>query len=391
MRVTGERKDESISDEKLINRYFYIQQLTKIGNMINILHGVKIPSTRYQGSKERIVKWIWEQINSLNLDFDSVLDAFGGTGVVSFYAKMMGKEVTFNDILRSNYYIGKAIIENNSVTLSVKDIQFLLTKHDDLDYPAFIQNTYKGIYYTDEENAWLDIVIRNIRELKNPYKIALAMSALFQACLVKRPYNLFHRANLYMRLANVKRTFGNKKTWDTPFHVHFVKFVEEYNSCVFSNGRKNKALNLDVFEIEGDYDLVYLDPPYYSKKRGATDYYLYYHFLEGLCIYLEKGEEHWRKLIDFSRKPKPLKHGTKIERAMMPWLKRNEIVKAFDKLFKKFSKSIIVVSYNSDGIPSEDEIVRLLRKYKKNVIVKRRKHQYALSSDTVYELLFIAY
>jgi adenine-specific DNA methylase len=359
--------------------------------MIEMSSTVKLPSTRYQGSKEKIVKWIWGQVLSLNLEFESVLDAFGGTGVVGYYAKIMGKSVTFNDILRSNYYIGKAIIENDNVRLNKDDLEFLLTKHEEIDYPTFIQDTYRNVYYTDEENAWLDMIVRNIRELKNEYKIALAMSALFQACLVKRPYNLFHRANLYMRFADVKRSFGNKKTWDTPFPNHFVKFVEELNSCVFSNGKKNKALNMDVFEIDGDYDLVYLDPPYFSKKRGATDYYLYYHFLEGLCIYLEKGEDCWRRLIDFSRKPKPLKHGTKIEYAMMPWLKKSMIIKAFDRLFKKFSDSIIVLSYNSDGVPSESEIVRMLKKYKKNVVVRRIQHQYALSNSTVHELLFIAF
>jgi len=355
------------------------------------LRDIRIPSTRYQGSKEKIVGWIWNQIEELGLEFETFLDAFGGTGVVGFYAKIHGKEVIFNDILRSNYYIGKAIIENDRVKLTKKDIEFLLTKHHDLDYPTFIQETFKGIYYTDEENAWLDMVIRNIRELDDEYKKALALSALFQACLVKRPYNLFHRANLYMRLANVKRSFGNKATWDTPFPVHFVNFIKEYNSCVFSNGKRNRAINLDVFDIEGEFDLVYIDPPYYSAKKGPTDYYLYYHFLEGLCIYLEKGHEEWKKLIDFKRKPKPLKHGTKIERAMLPWLKKELIYNAFERLFKKFKDSIIVVSYNSGGIPTENQIVKLLNKYKEKVIVRRKQYQYALSPTKVDELLFIAY
>ncbi|WP_457550057.1 hypothetical protein [Archaeoglobus sp.] len=96
-------------------------------------------------------------------------------------------------------------------------------------------------------------------------------------------------------------------------------------------------------------------------------------------------------MIDFSRKPRPLKHGTKIERSMKPWLKKDEITKAFERLFKKFSDSIIVISYTSDGIPSESEIIRMLKRYKKNIVVKRIQHQYALSNNTVYELLFIAF
>jgi hypothetical protein len=52
----------------------------------------------------------------------------------------------------------------------------------------------------------------NIGELNNEYKRAIAYSALCQACLAKRPYNLFHRANLYMRTQDVERSFGNKTT-----------------------------------------------------------------------------------------------------------------------------------------------------------------------------------
>jgi len=350
---------------------------------------VKMPSTRYQGSKEKIVKWIWNSIETL--DFDTFLDAFGGTGSVGFWAKKHEKQVFYNDVFRSNYYIGLAIIENDAVTLSEDEIDFILTKHD-FDYTTFIKDTFKGIYYTDEENAWLDMVIRNIKEIKNLYKRAIALSALFQACLVKRPYNLFHRANLYMRLADVERGFGNKSTWDTPFPVHFKKFVNEYNSAVFSNGKQNKAFNFDVFDIPdpGKYDLVYIDPPYYSETRGPTDYYFYYHFLEGLCIYLEKGAEDWRNLIDYKRKPKPLKHNTTLENKTAIWTKRRRIYNAFDKLFKKFKDSILVVSYNSEGFPSEKQMLDLLKKYKSNVKVKRKKYRYALRPSRLDELLFIA-
>ncbi len=48
-------------------------------------------------------------------------------------------------------------------------------------------------------------------------KKAMFLWALFQSCISKRPYNLFHRKNLYVRTADVKRNFGNKTTWDKPF------------------------------------------------------------------------------------------------------------------------------------------------------------------------------
>lgn len=59
------------------------------------------------------------------------------------------------------------------------------------------------------------------------YKKAIAYNALFQSCLAKRPYNLFHRKNLEMRTRDVVRGFGNKATWDRPFSEHFRTFVNE--------------------------------------------------------------------------------------------------------------------------------------------------------------------
>ncbi|PKO22538.1 MAG: hypothetical protein CVU38_08900 [Chloroflexi bacterium HGW-Chloroflexi-1] len=62
----------------------------------------EFPSTRYQGSKVKLVDWIREQI--AELDFTTCLDAFGGTGAVAYRLKQAGKQVTYNDLLCFNYY-----------------------------------------------------------------------------------------------------------------------------------------------------------------------------------------------------------------------------------------------------------------------------------------------
>ena len=131
--------------------------------------------------------------------------------------------------------------------LNDNDIDFILEKHPNIEYPTFIYDTFHDIYFTDEENKWLDVVITNIGQIKDKYKQALAYYALFQSCIIKRPYNLFHRKNLYIRTAEVKRSFGNKKTWDTSFEDHFRKFVEEGNNAVFDNGKKNKVFSFRYF------------------------------------------------------------------------------------------------------------------------------------------------
>jgi adenine-specific DNA-methyltransferase len=336
-----------------------------------------MPPTRYQGSKSKIVGWILDNIS--DIEFNSVLDAFGGTGIVGYYLKMQGKQVTYNDILKSNYYIGTALIENDAMRLSKNDVDFLLKLHQEINYPSFIQDTFSDIYYTGEENRWLDMVIQNIEALDNFYKRTLAYYALFQSCIIKRPYNLFHRKNLYMRTSNVERSFGNKATWDTSFEEHFLNFVNEANNCVFSNGLENKALNLDVFDIEGDFDLVYIDTPYISKEGVGVDYLEFYHFLEGIINY-----PNWGDLIDYHSKHRRIKHKKPI------WNDKSKIHSAFNRLFKKFQNTIIVVSYRSDGIPSITDLKRILGKYKPEIReIRYGDYKYVLSNGRSEECLLV--
>jgi len=330
----------------------------------------QFPGTRYQGSKAKLVDWIWRQI--YELDFKTCLDAFGGTGAVAYRLKQAGKQVTYNDLLRFNYYFGLALIENGDTRLSAEEIDWLLAPHSKIDYPDFIQGNFKDIYFTDAENFWLDQTITNIRQLKDPYKFALAFFALCQACIIKRPYNLFHRKNLYIRLAEVERSFGNKATWDRPFQEWFRVFAEEANRAVFDNGRKNRALNLNAVDMLGEYDLVYIDTPYISKRGVAVDYLDFYHFLEGLTMYDEWGSHIDRRSKHHRLKPK-----------YSEWTDKRAIQAAFGRLFKLFEKSIIVVSYRSDGIPSEHKLISLLKQHKADVRVEHfGQYKYVLSKNS---------
>jgi len=338
----------------------------------------KFPSTRFIGSKLKIINWIWSCIQ--DIDFESAMDAFGGTGIFSYMAKKKGKEIYFNDILKFNYNLGLALIENSKIKISDNELKDCLITHKNLQYKNIIKETFSDIYFTNQENAWLDIVIQNINSVSNKYKKALLFSALGQACLRKRPFNLFHRKNLYLRLNDVKRTFHNKTCWDTSFDVYLKHFIEEYNEAIFSNGKNNKATSLDVFELPDNFDLVYLDPPYMSGK--GVNYLDMYHFLEGIVDY-----DDWSNKIEFSKKNRSMKQVKQIK----VWSKKNEINGLLDKLIKKFSGNKIVMSYRSDGYPSIRKISEMFREHKgKNPLIYSIPYKYVLSEKTVSEILFVA-
>ena len=355
------------------------KQLSLFPQQLPQVFNYPFPSTRYQGSKRTLVKWIADTIS--DLEFTSVLDVFGGTGVVSYMLKNAGKQVVYNDVLAFNHSIGLALIENSHEILSQDEIERILGFDQKAAYPTFIQDNFKDIYFTVDENIWLDRVTSNINHLlSHPSKQALARFALFQACIAKRPYNLFHRANLYMRTAHVERSFGNKTTWDTPFEMHFRTFAAEANRAVFDNGQSNTALQRDALDTPTGADLVYIDPPYLNRKGIGVDYRDFYHFLEGLVDY-----ERWAEKVDHTSKHKRLK------RIVSPWNNPKTIHAAFEALIQLHRHSILVISYRDDGIPSKEELRTLLLTHKKHVYDTKQSKKYALSNNRSNELLFIAY
>ncbi|MEE9295797.1 MAG: DNA adenine methylase [Phycisphaerae bacterium] len=328
-----------------------------------------MPGTRFQGSKRKLAAWIGTELQGV--EYDTVLDAFGGTGSVGYELKARGKAVTYNDILRFNYLIGRALIENRGQRLSDEAIDRAVTRDPREVYGDFVERTFGGIYFTDDENRWLDTAALNIERLASASERAIAYYALFQSAMAKRPYNLFHRANLYMREADVARTFGNKVTWDRPFESHFRKFAAEANRAIFDGGRDCRALNGDALRVEGKYDLVYIDPPYVSARGGGVNYTDFYHFLEGLADY-----ERWPQRVDFSSKHR------RFIPAADPWSSAAHISQAFDAVFERFADSALAVSYRSDGIPSIGELRRMLGRYKSRVrVIEQARYQYALSTN----------
>jgi len=333
------------------------------------------PQTRYQGSKRKIVLWINEVIKENNLKYNTVLDGFGGTGTVSYLFKLLNKETTYNDSLKFNHIIGKALIENSTVTITEDEINSIL-QFDSSN--KLITNNFKGIYYLDSENEWIDNTIAGIENTFNrktsihQYKKAIAYYAIFQSCLIKRPFNLFHRNNLYIRTNDVPRNFGNKTTWEKPFNDLFRKFVTEANNAVFDNGESCKSLNESIFEIDPyGYDLVYFDPPYYAQNGSheTANYLRCYHFLEGIANYKQ-----WEKRIDYNTPNLRLKQAD----VQSDFIEK-DIYNKFEELIVRFRKSKIIFSYKNGGFPGIDFISRIMSLNKKKTIIADKHYKYALN------------
>lgn len=358
------------------------------------------PSTRFQGSKRKLLPWLQSIFETL--DFSSAIDLMSGTGSVSYLLKRMGKKVTANDYLKFNQITAQAFIENKRYTVSEPDIEWILDTNPVVNYGTFVADNFDGYYFTAAENRWIDRVISNINTLTSfnrpatDAKRAIATHSLIQACLMKRPFNLFHRRNLYLREAKVKRTFGNSTTWETPFNQLLTRKIHESNKYIFDNGCDNMALNSDAATLsDPSVDLVYLDPPYFrlDGERRQSNYRFAYHFAEGLAQY-----DAWPNLIDSECNLRSLKpNGNSVEvvyqcaksdlrSTMLIWL---------EQIISNWPNAQLVMSYKQPGLPSTWAIKKLIEQTGRKVSVRRRSYQYALNrrngrSKENFEILFVA-
>jgi DNA adenine methylase/adenine-specific DNA-methyltransferase len=86
----------------------------------------------------------------------------------------------------------------------------------------------------------------------------------------------------------------------------------------------------------------------------------------------------------------------KIEKPYTPFSYRKTAIDAFDRLFRMYRDSVIVLSYSSNGFPDRDELERLLRRYKRAVTAFERPHRYHFGTHdnveraAVHEYLIVA-
>ena len=333
------------------------------------------PPTRFMGSKEKLLPYIKDVAGQFR--FDSVLDLFSGSGVVGYLFKTMGKQVFCNDYMAMCATFAKAMIENDDQLLSDRDIDGLFAPNAEAD--SFVQDTFPGIYYTDEENALIDLVRANIKIIENSHKRAAAMASLIRACLKKRPRGIFTYTGF--------RYNDGRADLKLSMEEQIRNAACLVNNAVFDNGKRHRARRGDAMKADFAADLVYIDPPYYSPLSD-NEYVRRYHFVEGLARDWQGVEMQWHtKTKKFKSYPTPFRC-------------RSGAKDAFDRLFNRCRDSILIVSYSSNSLPSREEIVSLMSGYKRRVEVVDIDHRYCFANqghkiedirNQVKEYLFVGF
>lgn len=336
----------------------------------------KYPATRYMGSKRKLLPDIWNVAS--RFEYSTVIDLFAGSGIVSYMFKAKGKRVIANDYMAFSANIAKALIENPGKVLPVEHANRLLDEHFVND--GFVTKTFDGLYFERSDNELIDSMRVGISHIRNPYQRAIAMAALVRACLKKRPRGIFTYTGM--------RYDDGRKDLRLSFSEHYIAAVEAINQAVFDNGIKSVSRWGDALTVMPRKDaLVYIDPPYYSPYSD-NEYVRRYHFVEGLA-------RNWEGIT--------IQNQTltkKFKSYPTPFSSREGAYQAFEGLFRRHRKSVLLVSYSSNSIPTMDEMIGLMSRYKQNVEVVPVAHTYSFgnqatrvrdNNNRVLEYLFVGF
>lgn len=333
------------------------------------------PSTRFYGSKRRQLPWLCSVF--AELPGKTILDACGGTGTVSLLLSNLGKQVTYNDVFAFNQISATALFGRKQ-----SKPQDLLVFLDQVrPVRGFISKTFKGMYFTDDENHWLDGIMSLVVDIDDAEWRAMILYCLFQACLKKRPFNLFHRANLSLRHSIGKVKFGNRTTWDASFSTHMMGAHAELlkaRALVETPVNVLPAGSADV--TVGNFDIVYLDPPYFNSHRQTESYLHRYHFLEGLARY-----EEWPRLLNNGSPILQLRD----EAVPGEWRSKGRFESQLLSTLDRYIDSTIVLSYVAEAHPSESTLKRYFEERFSQVQVIEKPFNRALSKRSRMELIFV--
>jgi DNA adenine methylase/adenine-specific DNA-methyltransferase len=324
------------------------------------------------GSKYRLAPHLAEVF--ADIGGSTALDAFSGSGVVSYLLKSLGFTVTSNDFLHFPTQVTNATVANQRTKLGPTDLERIVGPN--ADGRSFISDMFDGLYFDKTDHMFLDSAWSNISQLQGRKK-SLALSALILAAAKKQPRGVFTFTD--------RRYDDGRRDLRLTMQELFLEASAAYNGTVFESNGPHAIYNRSVAELpDKDWDVVYLDPPY-APPKDDNCYVKRYHFLEGLSTY-------WAD-VDIMHETKT----KKLRKRFTPFSYKRTVEQALADTFDQFKASTIVLSYGGNAVPEPERVIELLKVTKGHVDVREIDHRYHFGTHSqakrrkASEYLFVGY
>ncbi|MDR3167445.1 MAG: DNA adenine methylase [Treponema sp.] len=323
----------------------------------------------YIGNKRGLLGFIGhalDQVKSrLGREKLCLLDLFSGSGVTARFFKAHARDLLVNDLEPYAETINRCYLANKSeLPLAELGDQYRRLssrlEHEPLRR-GFLAELYapqddreirKGerVFYTSRNARYLDTARQYIEELDIPSR------PFFLAPLLSEASVHANTAGVFKGFYKDRETGRGRYGGSGDYALNRIKGDITLPFPIWSNFEcpvyiYRKDANQLTDEI-GEVDLAYLDPPYNQHPYGSN------YFMLNLILRYERPEI----LSPVSGIPPGWNHSD--------YNKRGSAIHALTELVKKIKAKFLLISFNSEGFISQGEMMSLLEKIGKVVIME---------------------
>ena len=313
----------------------------------------------YLGNKRALLSFIGAAVERVKAELGKnkpdVVDIFSGSGIVSRYLKQHANKLYANDLENYCHTINKCYLSNKSEI----DFPALKAHYDALTTrltkeplrTGFITEMYaprddehiapgERVFYTARNAKYIDTARQYLEEIPEPYKTLLLAPLLYEASVHNNTSGVF------------KGFYKNSKTGIGQFggdgqnalqrilsDIHIKLPVLSNFECETFIYQKDANLLADELP---SVDLVYIDPPYNQHPYGSNYFML--------------------NLINDYRRPSEVSNvsGIPVGWNKSNYNKKKTALTSLKDLCEKLKTKFLLISFNSDGFITKDEMVGML-------------------------------
>ncbi|MBR1664894.1 MAG: DNA adenine methylase [Bacteroidaceae bacterium] len=299
----------------------------------------EINNRRYLGNKFKLIPFIRRVVDEECSDVRTVLDAFSGTGSVSFAFR--DKRLLVNDMMYCNFLASLCWFSPQEVNTEL--LIELLEYYNSTDTSRednYMYQTFRDTYFSADVCRRIGFVREDVEQKYNAGELNERERAVVITSLV---YAMDRISNTYGHYDS----YIQNATFSDAFELRLPKLDYKLNV-------DNLCFNMDANRLaaEVDSDLAYLDPPYNSRNYCDA-----YHLLENVARWEKPAVEGVARKMDRS--------------AMKSEYCKVTANESLEDLVDKLRSRYIMLSYNNNGQKlqvrsnakiSDAEILRILGK-----------------------------
>ncbi len=341
----------------------------------------------YIGNKRSLLDFIGEAVEKTQKDLKKdklkIVDLFSGSGIVARYLKKYSSTLITNDLEDYSYTINKCYLSNKSEIDFDELISYYNLLKEQLDNKldtGFISEMYapddsdnikmgERVFFTKRNANYIDTCRKIIETFPENIKHYFIAPLLSEVSIKNNTAGVFKG---FYKNKSGKGQFGGEAknalsritaNIDIPFPIFSDFECEVINYQKDANVLAKELKNLDV---------VYIDPPYNQHPYGSN-----YFMLNLVNNYVQPDNvskvsgipENWNR---------------------SNYNKKKQALESMEDLCRNIQSKYLIISYNSEGFISKNEMVNMLKKIGNVEILEKKYNTYRASRNLINRPLYVS-